>query len=147
MQIFCQNANYCQQRSGKLKKHNWIYHVSILIHPSNHLEKSIHQFWQIHLTTLRNPCNNSEKSNLNKIQLEQWWTFRDKARQWSTLGQYNNEIWSDRRFDLQLQILLRCMCHWGEMYFLAFVTSWEENLHLYSFTFHVKFTFHFKQQL
>ena len=24
MKIFCQNANYCQQRSGKLKKHNWM---------------------------------------------------------------------------------------------------------------------------
>ena len=68
----------------------------------------MYQLSEIHISILTNPSNNFDKSNLNKIQQEQWWTFSDKARQWSDLGQYNNEIWNDRRFDLQLQILLRC---------------------------------------
>ena len=63
--------------------------TTTLTNPYNNEEKSMHQFWQIYVTTSRNPSSNFDKcNNRNKIQnkhgVTEWLT--DKTRLLSNLG-------------------------------------------------------------
>ena len=56
MQIFCQNLNYCQQRSGKLNKQHWIWSSGTLVITVIFINRwGTRQFLMMILTSLSHP--------------------------------------------------------------------------------------------